>query len=58
MELEFNDHEIKKVTKDPLGDAVATAVADGKAVSWMQRRMESGARALVDGVSLLILVPQ
>jgi len=54
---EFSEEEIeselvacganfKKLTEDDLIDAVATALADEKAVGWMQGRMEFGPRAL------------
>jgi carbamoyltransferase len=54
---EFNDTEIeaelnecganfKKLSEEELIDAVATALADEKAVGWMQGRMEFGPRAL------------
>ena len=36
----------KKLAKDQLVDEVATALADEKAVGWMQGRMEYGPRAL------------
>jgi len=39
-------------------EEVASALADEKAVGWMQGRMEFGPRALVDEVSLLILAHQ
>ena len=37
---------IKKVSEDELIEIVATKLADGKAVGWMQGRMEFGPRAL------------
>jgi len=54
---EFSDHEIevelrasgasfKRLTDEELIDQVATALADGKALGWMQGRMEFGPRAL------------
>ena len=54
---EFSDIEIyselsacgaifKKLSENELIDEVATALADGKAVGWMQGRMEFGPRAL------------
>ena len=54
---EYNDSEIeadlddcgaifKKLSEEELIDAVATALADEKAVGWMQGRMEFGPRAL------------
>jgi carbamoyltransferase len=54
---EFNDSEIeaelkgcgavyKKLSEDDLIDEVAAALADEKAVGWMQGRMEFGPRAL------------
>jgi len=54
---EFNDPEIeaeltecgatfKKLSEDALIETVATALADEKAVGWMQGRMEFGPRAL------------
>ena len=38
--------EFKKLTEDELIETVATALADEKAVGWMQGRMEFGPRAL------------
>ena len=54
---EFSDNEIeaelkacgavyKKTSEEELIEQVATALADGKAVGWMQGRMEFGPRAL------------
>ena len=54
---EFSDQEIeaelktcgaifKKLSKDDLTEKVAIALADGKAIGWMQGRMEFGPRAL------------
>jgi carbamoyltransferase len=54
---EFSDHEIEveltacgarftRLTDEELIDQVATALADGKALGWMQGRMEFGPRAL------------
>ena len=36
----------KKYTEDKLIEEVASALADGKAIGWMQGRMEFGPRAL------------
>ena len=45
-ELEACGTKFKKLSDDELIEHVATALADEKAVGWMQGRMEFGPRAL------------
>jgi len=48
IKSELNDYGavFKKLSENELIDEVASAIADGKAVGWMQGRMEFGPRAL------------
>ena len=45
-ELKASGAVFKKLTENELIESVATELADGKAVGWMQGRMEFGPRAL------------
>ena len=46
MELKACGAVYRKVSEDELIDEVATALANKKAIGWMQGRMEFGPRAL------------